>query len=127
MLLKGVEGQIMVIVSGIQWFSLMIYKSQEIPLQMLQQSEKDKMNTRFILTDPGRLEHDLGVEKLTFKTWWVCIRTYQSAYVKKILNNFNMSECNAIKTHLTHDFNLSLMDSPEKDDPILRSIYRAIV
>ncbi len=80
------------------------------------------MNERFILTDQGRLEYYLEVEisKLVENTFLL----HQTAYVKKILNNFNMSER---KTPLPRDLNLSLMDPPEEADPILQSMYRAIV
>ena len=44
-----------------------------------------------------------------------------------ILKNFDMMECNPVKTPLPRDLNLSLMDSREEVDPKLQSVYRAIV
>ena len=83
------------------------------------------MNERFILTDQGQLEYYLGVEisRLNENT----LVLHQTAYAKKILNNFNMSDCNSAKTPLPRDMNLSLMDSPDEVDPRLQSEYRAIV
>ncbi len=83
------------------------------------------MNERFILTDQGQLEYYLGVDisRLDDNT----LLLHQAAYVKKILNNFNMSECHSVKTPLPRDLNLSLMDSPEEVDPKLQNMYRAIV
>jgi hypothetical protein len=50
------------------------------------------MNERFILTDQGQLEYYLGVEisRLGENT----LILHQTAYAKKILNNFKMSDCN---------------------------------
>ena len=86
---------------------------------------RDRMNENFILTDQGRLEYCLGVEISELDK--NALLLHQTAYVKKILNNFNMSGCNSVKTPLPRDLNLSLMDSPEEVDPKLQSRYRAIV
>jgi hypothetical protein len=62
---------------------------------------------------------------ILIRSWTLLL--HQTACRKKILNNFNMSECNSVKTPLPQDLNLSLMDSPEEVDPKLHSMYRAIV
>ena len=45
----------------------------------------------------------------------------------KILNNFEMNDCNRAKTPLPRDINLSLLDSPDEVDPNLQREYTAIV
>jgi hypothetical protein len=52
---------------------------------------------------------------------------HQTAYARKILNNFKMNVCNPAKTPLPCDMNISLLDSPDEVDPKLQSEYRAIV
>jgi hypothetical protein len=71
---------------------------------------RDRMNARFILTDQGRLEYYLGLEisKLDENK----LLLHQTAYLKKFLNYFNMSNCNSVKTLLPRDLNLSLRESP---------------
>jgi hypothetical protein len=83
------------------------------------------VNERFILTDQGLLEYCLGVEisRVDENT----LLLHQTAYVKKFLNNFNMSDCNSVKTLLPRDMNPSLMDSPDEVDPKLQSMHWAIV
>jgi hypothetical protein len=116
-----IEGRIIVIVIGVFVDDLLVTGNSVAEIKAV----RDRMNERFILTDQGRLEYYLGVEisKLDENT----LLLHQTAYVKKILNNFNMSECNSVKTPLPRDMNLSLMDSPEEVDPKLQSMYRAIV
>jgi hypothetical protein len=69
------------------------------------------MNGRFILTDQGRLEYYLGVEisKLDENT----LSLHQTAYVKKILYSFNMSECNSVKTPLPRNLNRTVQPAFE--------------
>ena len=83
------------------------------------------MNKRFLLTDQGELEYYLGVEvtKIDRNT----LLLHQTAYAKKILERFKMTECKPVKTPLPRDRNLSLMDSPDEVDPEIQSEYRAIV
>ncbi len=86
---------------------------------------KERMNRRFVLSDQDYLEYYLGVKisHLDDKT----LLLHQTAYAKKIISNFKMSECKPVKTPLPRDCNLSLMDSPEEVDPRVQSEYRAIV
>ena len=113
-----IEGQIIMIVIGVFVYDLLVTGNFVADIKAV----RDRMNEKCILTDQGPLEYYLGVEisKLDENT----LLLHQTAYVKKILNNFNMSECNSIKTR---DLNLSLMDSPEEVDPKLQSMYRARV
>jgi hypothetical protein len=86
------------------------------------------MNATFNLKDQGRLEYYLGLEISKLDENKLLI--HQTAYLKKILNNFNMSECNPVKTLLPRNLNLSLMDSLEEVDPKLQtvqSMFRATV
>jgi hypothetical protein len=86
---------------------------------------KERMNKRFLLSDQGELEYYLGVEvsKLDENT----LLLHQTAYAKKVLERFNMTDCKIRKTPLPRDLNLSLMDSPDEVDPDIQSEYRAIV
>jgi hypothetical protein len=86
---------------------------------------REQMNKRFLLTDQGELEYYLGVEvtKIDQNT----LLLHQTAYAKKILERFKMTECKPVKTPLPRDLNLSLMDSPDEVNPELQSEYRGIV
>ena len=88
---------------------------------------REKMNERFILTDQGRLEYDLGVEVSSLDE--NTIKLHQTGYVNKILQTFNMnnSKTNPAKTPLPVNHKLSLQDCPEVVDPTLQATYRAIV
>jgi hypothetical protein len=116
-----VAGNLIVIVIGIFVDDLLVTGNSVAEITEV----KKRMNERFILTDQGQLEYYLGVEisRVDENT----LLLHQTAYVKKILNNFNMSDCNSVKTPLPRDMNLSLMDSPDEVDPKLQSMYRAIV
>jgi hypothetical protein len=47
---------------------------------------------------------------------------HKTAYAKKIISNFKMSECKPVKTLLPRDCNLSLMVySPDEVDPRVQS------
>ena len=83
------------------------------------------MNKRFILSDQGKLEYYLGVEISSLDENTLLL--HQTAYARKILNNFKMNDCNPAKTPLPRDMNISLLDSPDEVDPKLQSEYRAIV
>ena len=83
------------------------------------------MKSKFVLTDQGELEHYLGEESSIIDENALLLR--QTGYAKKILERFKMTDCNAVKTPLPRDLNLSLMDSPDEVDPILQSEYRAII
>ncbi len=74
------------------------------------------------MTDQGDFEYYLGVEvsKIDQNT----LLLHRTAYAKKILERFKMTECKPVKTPLPRDLNLSLMDSPDSE---LRSEYRGIV
>ena len=115
-----IEGRIIVIVIGVFVDDLLVTGNSVAEIKTV----RDRMNERSILTDQGRLEYYLGVEisKLDENT----LLLHQTAYVKKILNNFNMSECNSVKTPLPRDLNRSLMDSPEEVDPKLQLMYRGL-
>ncbi len=52
---------------------------------------------------------------------------HQTAYAKRILERFNMTECKPVKTPLPRDLNLSLMDSRDEVNPELQSEYGGIV
>jgi hypothetical protein len=86
---------------------------------------KEKMKEKFAMVDQGQLQYYLGVEisRPDENTLFL----HQTAYAKKILENFNMSDCKPLKTPLARNLNLSLMDSPDEVDPRLQSEYRAIV
>ena len=116
-----VEGMIIIIVIGIFVDDLLVAGNSVAEINKL----RERMNERFILTDQGQLEYYLGVEisRLDDNT----LMLHQTAYAKKILNNFNMSDCNPVKTPLPRDMNLSLMDCPDEVDPKLQREYRAIV
>ncbi len=81
------------------------------------------MNKHFLLTGQGELEYYLGVEvsKIDQNT----LLLHQTAYAKKIIERFKMTECKPVKTPLPIDLNLNLMDSPV--NPELQSEYRGIV
>jgi hypothetical protein len=83
------------------------------------------MNKRFILTDQGELEYYLGVEvsKIDQNT----LLLHQTGYAKKVLERFKTTDCKPVKTPLSRELNLSLMDSPDAVDPDLQCEYRAIV
>ncbi len=85
------------------------------------------MSKRFILSDsdPGKLEYYLGVEISSLDENTLLL--HQTAYARKIINNFKMNDCNPAKTQLPHDMNISLLDSPDEVDPTLQSEYRALV
>ena len=116
-----VEGMIIIIVIGIFVDDLLVAGNSVAEINKL----RERMNERFILTDQGQLEYYLGVKisRLDDNT----LMLHQTAYAKKILNNFNMSDCNPVKTPLPRDMNLSLMDCPDEVDPKLQREYRAIV
>jgi hypothetical protein len=116
-----VGGQIIIIVIGIFVDDLLVAGNSVKEINKL----RERMNERFILTDQGQLEYYLGVEisRLDENT----LLLHQTAYAKKILNTFNMSDCNPVKTPLPRDMNLSLMDCPDEVDPKLQREYRAIV
>ena len=82
------------------------------------------MNKRFILSDQGKLEYYLGVEISSLDENTLLL--HQTAYARKILNNFKMNDCKPAKTPLP-SVNISLLDSPDEVDPKLQSEYRAIV
>ena len=86
---------------------------------------KEKMKEKFAMVDQGQLQYYLGVEisRPDENTLFL----HQTAYAKRVLENFNMSDCKPIKTPLASNLNLSLMDSPDEVDPRLQSEYRAIV
>jgi hypothetical protein len=52
---------------------------------------------------------------------------HQTGYAKKVLERFKMTDCKPVKTPLSRELNLSLMDSPDEVDPEIQSEYRAIV
>jgi hypothetical protein len=52
---------------------------------------------------------------------------HQTDYAEKVLERFKMTDYKPVKTPLSRDLNLSLMDSPDEVDPELQSQYRAIV
>ena len=83
-----VAGQIIVIVIGIFVDDLLVTGNSVAEITAV----REKMNERFILTDQGRLEYYLGVEISRLDENILLL--HQTAYVKKIHNNFNMSECN---------------------------------
>ncbi len=86
---------------------------------------RELMNKRFILTYQGELEYYLGVEvsKIDQNT----LLLHQTGYAKKVLERFKMTDCKPVKTQLSRELNLSLMDSPDEVDPEIQSEYRAIV
>ncbi len=80
---------------------------------------RELINKRFILTGQGELEYYLGVEasKIDQNT----LLLHQTGYAKKVLERFKMIDCKPVKTPLSGDLNLSLMDSPDEVDPELQS------
>ncbi len=88
---------------------------------------KERMNKRFLLSDQGELEYYLGVEVSRIDENTLLL--HQTAYAKKGLEGFNMTNCKIRKTRLRRDLNISLMDSPDEVDPdiMIQSEYRAIV
>jgi hypothetical protein len=77
------------------------------------------------LTDQGELEYYLGVEVLKLNENTLLL--HQTGYEKKVLERFKMTDCKPVKTSLSRDLNISLMDCPGEVDPELQSEYRAIV
>jgi hypothetical protein len=59
---------------------------------------RERMNQRFILSDQGKLKYYLGVETSSVDENTLFL--HQTAYARKILNNFNMNDCNPAKTPL---------------------------
>jgi hypothetical protein len=85
---------------------------------------RDLMNKRFILTDQEEL-CNLGVEVSNIEQNTLLL--HQTGYAQKVLERFKMTDCKPVKTPLSRELNLSLMDSPDEVDPKLQSEYRAIV
>jgi hypothetical protein len=80
-----IEGPIIVIVIGIFVDDSLVIGNSVAVIKAV----RDRMNERFILTDQGQLEYCLvEISKLDENT----LLFHQTAYVKKILNHFNMSE-----------------------------------
>jgi hypothetical protein len=73
---------------------------------------KEKMKEKFATVDQGQLEYYLGVEisRPDDNTLFL----HQTAYAKKILETFKMSDCKQLKTPLARNLNLSSMDSPDE-------------
>jgi hypothetical protein len=69
------------------------------------------MNKRFLLTDQGELEYYLGFEVSEIDQTTLLL--HQTAYAKKILERFKVTERKPVTTPLPRDLNLSLMDSPD--------------
>ncbi len=86
-----VARQVIVIVIGIFVDDLLVTGSSVAEITEV----KKMMNEIFILTDQGLLEFYLGVEisRVDENT----LLLHRTAYVKKILNNFNMSDCNSVR------------------------------
>ncbi len=49
----------------------------------------------------------------------------QPGTARKVLERFKMTDCKPVTT-VSQELNLSLMDSPDEEDPELQSEYRAI-
>jgi hypothetical protein len=116
-----VEGKVCVIVISIFVDDLLVAGNSAAEITEV----RERMNKRFILSDQGKLEYYLGVEISSLDENTLLL--YQTAYARKIINNFKMNDCNPAKTPLPRDMNISLLDSPDEVDPKLQSEYRAIV
>jgi hypothetical protein len=114
-----VGGQVCVIVIGI-----FVNDLQETLFAEMTEV-RERIIQRFILLDQGELECYLGVEISSLDENSLLL--HQTAYAKKILNNFKMNDCNPAKTPLPRDTNISLLHSSDEVDHKLKSEYRAIV
>ncbi len=79
---------------------------------------EERMNKIFRLSDQGEvgeLEYYLGVEVSTIDENTLLL--HQTAYPRKVLARFNMTDCKIRKTPLPRYLKISLMDSPDEVDP----------
>ncbi len=116
-----VDGTTIIIVIGIFGDDLLVAGNSVLEITKV----RDLMNKRLILTDQGELEYYLGVE--VSKIDQNILLVHQTGYAKKVLERFKMTDCKQVKTPLSRELNLSLMDSPDEVDPELQSENRAIV
>ena len=72
---------------------------------------KQSVATKVALTDEGKLEYYLGGE-LEYKDQNTIV-LHQQGYIKKLLEYFEMVDCNPKATQLDVDLNLSLLDCPK--------------
>ena len=103
--ITNVAGKLTIVVMGIFVDDLLVTGNSVEEIAAVQ----EKMKSKFVLTDQGELEYYLGVEvsKIDEST----LLLHQTGYAKKILERFRMTDCNAVKTPLPRDLNLSLMES----------------
>ena len=110
-----VDGATIIIVIGIFVDDLLVAGNSVSEITKV----REQMNKRFILTDQGELEYYLGVKVSQIDQNTLLL--HQTGYAKKVLERFKMTDCKPVKTPLSRELNLSLMDSPDEVDPEIQS------
>ena len=81
----------------------------------------DKIRAKYGVKGEGQLEFVLGIEVIQKED---CIMLGQKAYVEKLLQRHNMSDCKGVKTPISPSFKLTKDDGSE---PANESEYRSII
>jgi len=85
---------------------------------------KQYLMTKFRMTDLGEIKYFIGI-KIEIGQDQICLS--QSAYIKKVLNKFNMEECKPVSTPLPSKLNYELLNSDEKYDAPCRNLIGSLM